>query len=331
MNQLVSRALKAYGLTVSTIDDPQKGYRNWSYAATLTSGERVNLIVYKEEPGIIERIKRTNAVGNYASAAGLPTRKTFDERILSLDGTRYAALYNYLPGTTIPWEGYTKHHIKLLGAAMGKLHHVLKSAHGFDKTHSVSAEYQEITKRMHIYFSQSGVKQALGDKLKLTLDPVIHEDFLKILKAAEQLPNQHMLHMDLVRGNVLFDEAVPSNPLTDGPVSLTGILDFEKTAYGHPVFDLARTYAFLLVDCKYKQSGKIHKYFFKSGYVKRGGGAMPHITYREKDLLTELTNLFLLHDFYKFLRHNPYEYLTQNEHFVRTRDILIKRRLVEQL
>jgi hypothetical protein len=116
--------------------------------------------------------------------------------------------------------------------------------------------------------------------------------------------------MDFVRGNILFEGD-----------EISGILDFEKTASGHTVMDISRTLAFLLVDCKYKTIDKVIKYFLYSGYQKRG---------KNKDIGNDadrkiLVEMFLFYDLYKFLLHNPYEFLQQNEHYVRTKDILIGR------
>lgn len=115
--------------------------------------------------------------------------------------------------------------------------------------------------------------------------------------------------MDFVRGNILFED-------TD----ISGILDFEKTASGHTIVDIARTLAFLLVDCKYKPYDKVDKYFLYSGYQKRG---------RSKDIgndddRNQFVEMFLFYDLYKFLLHNPYESLRLNEHHVRTKDILVR-------
>jgi hypothetical protein len=60
-----------------------------------------------------------------------------------------------------------------------------------------------------------------------------------------------------------------------------------------------------------------------SGYDKRGQADLANT-----ELLEPLINLFLMYDFYKFLHHNPYESLKDNEHFVRTKLLLIKRRLL---
>lgn len=334
MDKTAAKAFAFYGLGVRRIGSPQKGYRNTSYKAELTDGRLVNLVIYKAEEGIAERIKRLNVVGNIADQTGLPTRHLVDTRILQLshsNGTRYAALYNYLPGSTIPWEGYTKHHIKLLGATMGKLHASLSSHQPHNMLHA-AREQAVINDQMEQYFTQTGVQKAMGNKLQLQpSQQYLFEDFKILLAACDKLPNQQPLHMDLVRGNILFDAASAKYDLQDGPIAVSGIIDFEKTSFGHPVFDLARTYAFLLVDCKYKMPDKIHKYFFVSGYQKRGGRPLPVIRYKNKDTLHELTNFFLLHDFYKFLRHNPYEFLGQNEHYLKTRDILVARGLLKTL
>jgi hypothetical protein len=136
--------------------------------------------------------------------------------------------------------------------------------------------------------------------------------------------------MDFVRSNILFDDTDTSNAL-----AITGILDFEKTAQGNPVFDIARTLAFLLVDCKYKPADKVRKYFLRSGYIKRGASTFQDIYITDHNgkvnVLEQLLDVFLMHDFYKFLRHNPYESLESNEHFMRTRDMLVQRGFVSRL
>lgn len=115
----------------------------------------------------------------------------------------------------------------------------------------------------------------------------------------------------------MFDEARPGDMLQLGNVAVSGILDLEKASYGHPVWDVARSLGFLLVDCP-KPADKIFRYFIQSGYRKRADQtiALP--------LLNEALNIFLIYDFYKFLRDNPYESLAQNHHYQGTRDILTK-------
>ena len=115
--------------------------------------------------------------------------------------------------------------------------------------------------------------------------------------------------MDFVRGNVLFEGS-----------EVVGILDFEKTAYGPVQYDVARTLAFLLVDCKYKDEAAVRRYFLQSGYTKRGAATLTYYP----TILETLIELFLIHDFYKFLRHNPYESLKDNEHFTRTVSVLAR-------
>ena|SRR5579862_918408 len=132
--------------------------------------------------------------------------------------------------------------------------------------------------------------------------------------------------MDFVRGNILFT----SSPTLE----ITGILDFEKAARGHPSFDIARTLAFLYVDCKYKEVDQVRRAFLLSGYHRYGRTPYRPVTVRTTlgpyDLLETLIDIFLLYDFYKFLRHNPYESLSINEHFVRTCQLLAERQLVER-
>ena len=323
--ELIARIARAYGLEPHAVAERQSGYRNHSYRITPTSGAQVNLIVYKREPGILARIRRANFVSDALAARGLPTRRTLGPvtKLQNNNYLRYAALYTYLPGATIPWEAYTRRHLKLLGATMSQMHANLAAITPPANFPEAATDYLEINARMRRYFADPEVISAATQKLGLSINFKLFGRLEGILTLCRRLPNQQILHMDFVRSNILF-AATPAGP------SVTGILDFEKTAHGHPVLDVARTLAFLLVDSKFKTEAQVRKYFLVSGYNKRGPRPFknPLITGR-LDLLEELINLFLMHDFYKFLRHNPYEFLLENEHFVRTRDLLIERRLLQ--
>jgi Ser/Thr protein kinase RdoA (MazF antagonist) len=314
--ETVRRILTVYGVRPVRFFDIEKGYRNENHPFITDDGQRLNLIIYKREPEILKRIQRANRVADALAAQGFPARQTYDARLIQLRaGTaiKYAGLYAYLPGQTIPWEAYTMAHIKQLGKTMGDMHQLM---HGLsaDDLPSVADEYLTITRRMQHYFSEPTVRQAMKTKLDITITPDLFDSYLRLLKNCQQLPNQQVLHMDFVRGNILFDSS-GSQP------AISGVLDFEKVAVGHPLFDIARTYAFLLVDCKYKTPAKVRKYFLQSGYGKHSRSPFALNDHNER-LLRRLTGLFLLYDFYKFLRHNPYESLHQNEHYRRTRELL---------
>jgi Ser/Thr protein kinase RdoA (MazF antagonist) len=318
-DSVVWKVLGYYGLQSGRLLPMQRGYRNESHPLELPDGSRANLILYKTEVGIVHRIRRANAVANYLAEQGMPARRTLDPRIVQLearDRTKYGALYAYLPGETIPWEAYTQAHLKALGQALGDMHYHLTEYSG-EPLPDAAEDYLAITGRMEGYFADPQVAKAMRQKLHLL--PAAHAvtRLRRVLRGCTRLPHQQALHMDFVRGNVLFA----------ADATITGILDFEKTAQGHPLFDLARTLAFLLVDCKYKQEAKVRKYFLESGYNKRGHGTFK-VTIQNTALLDRLTDLFLLHDFYKFLRHNPYESLHENEHYTRTAALLVRRGLL---
>jgi Ser/Thr protein kinase RdoA (MazF antagonist) len=324
MNQdAVARALDAYGIQPLFIHPAQKGYRNESFAVDTEDGQTLNIMFYKREAGIVERIKRANHIADIVASQGFPARQTWSKKILRLKAgayEKYASVYNYLPGHTIPWEAYNQDHIKLLGKTMSDMHAILASCDAPDLP-EVTDEYLAIVKRMRHYFAQAPVQRALADKLLLEIDMVVFDQFEQLLIGAKLLPGKQPLHMDFVRSNILFE----NEPEGDFKVRISGILDFEKTAYGHPIFDIARTLAFLLVDCKYKQADKVRKYFLGSGYIKRGEAMLAE---KHLGILDDLVSLFAYYDFYKFLRHNPYESLHDNEHFVRTVSMLIPARLV---
>lgn len=310
---LVTRILQQYGYEPSSIADAQSGYRSESFRVTLADETFINLIIYKREPEILLKIHNANRIGNYLTSQGLPIRHAIDPRIIRLgtDGTAaYGALYNYLPGETIPWEAYTRVHIKQLGCTLSMLHARVASQPRGDLP-LVTDEYDALYKRMQAYFTQAGVRSALRSKLHL--QPPILTPQLDLIRSHKNDAGQP-LHMDFVRGNILFK---PNS------AEITGIIDFEKVAWGPVVFDIARTLAFLLVDCKYKEPAKIRKYFLHSGYNKRGTAQ-----FREYAELERVIDIFLLHDFYKFLLHNPYESLRHNEHFRRTLAILLQRNLL---
>lgn len=323
---LVANVLRGYGLPYRQILEPQQGYRNRSFGVELDTGEFVNFILYKEELGILDVIRSAHRVSDYAAAQGLPCRQARGPiaRLTTRSGrTRYGALYNYLPGHTIPWEAYTKDHLKLLGKAMSDLHAALLPL-GCGDLPDAREVYAAIVGRMEHYFQDRGVRLAMRRKLRLTLPPDQFKRHCRTLDVCAALPGRQALHMDFVRGNVLFQDT-PGARQDEFKVAISGILDFEKTAFGHPLFDIARTLAFLLVDCKYKSAAKVRKYFLYSGYAKRGGAPWP----RQPQLLEALLDVFLLYDFYKFLRHNPYEALPNNNHFVRTKQLLAQRGLLQ--
>lgn len=309
--RILSRVLKQYGIKSVRIFEPQKGYRNEIWPIVTGNGDLINVTFFKREPDSLQRIHHADSVSEYLAKHGLPTRLRYDKRILQLHGKRgitNVGIYTYLPGETIPWEAYTMKHIKLLGRTMSDMHALLSKDIAVDNLPSVYEEYLAVIERMRRYFGHDDIVGALKEKLGLEVITTF-DIYEQLLHDCDSQLSKQPLHMDFVRGNILFEGD-----------RLTGVLDFEKTAMGAPVVDVARTLAFLLVDCKYKTEEKVRKYFLYSGYIKRGATK----TLGDTPTRERLVELFLLYDFYKFLRHNPYESLPDNEHFVRTRDILIR-------
>lgn len=330
-------ALKLYKVSASHIYPVQKGYRNQSFQILLQGQplhtpveQNLNLIIYKSEPGILARIKRADALSEHAFKAGLAVRHLYDKRIITLKSktkTSYARLYHYLPGETISWEAYTQKHIKLLGWAMSDLHSAIKTAQII--LPNAIKENQELLSRIQAYFANKNVQKAMRMKLGLNLQKNLIHTLQEVLSESNKLPAQS-IHLDLVRGNILFENA-KSNPAagwTINNLTLSGLIDFEKSAKGPLILDFARTYAFLLVDCVNKPPEKIFKYLIHSGYNKRGGS---HINFSEqsKRLFNYLVTFYLLHDFYKFLLHNPYESLKDNHHYQRTKTILLSKNVLK--
>jgi hypothetical protein len=220
--------------------------------------------------------------------------------------------------------------------AMSDMHAVLSDVTvAWPDKCDVVAESQTLLGRMETYFNDPDVMLALRDKLDITIYTSSIAEIRQLINVFENLPSRQPLHMDMVRGNVLFAPTGTDDVWQIGDIALTGVIDFEKTTIGHPLFDIARTLAFLLVDCSSKNETKILKYFLTSGYNKRGHATYdPHATIRgisHAQLLDGLIAFFLLHDLYKFLRHTPYESLPDNHHYIRTRNILIGHAMVRYL
>lgn len=325
---VLRRALNFYGLTYNSTLDIISGYRNTSHLVDTNRGPR-NLVLYKNERGIKVTICRVNDIGAFLYRRDLPVRAPSDLRILRLSGrgtARYASLYPMIPGDTIAWEMYSMKHIKLLGWAMGDMHAALVEYGG--ALPDVIEEYVAIVERMKLYVARPGVETAMRDKLGLAINLAQIDAMISLLGTLRQLPAQ-ALHVDFVRGNILFGSNMTCRHSL-GSTCLTGILDLEKAARGPVVMDAARTLAFLYVDCASKTPEKIFKYFVVSGYNKRSAArletAQDTIT-----LLDQLITMFLTYDFYKFLRDNPYESLANNHHFIRTRDMLVTRKVLQYI
>ncbi len=311
-----------YGRTVTAYQGVDSGYRNTSHFFKSADGEQLNFILYKNEPEIVDLIKRTNALSVHLVVTGLPVRSPVDSRIIKV-GNRYGSLYGYLDGHTIPWEAYTMKHIKLLGYGLARFHEAARSYIG--NLPDIELVYLDIYSRMEQYFTDTDVRVAMEQKLALG---ITLPDYRRLLEHACILGNRTTLHMDFVRSNLLFDHADSTSELSVETLALSGILDLEKAARGNVVFDIARTLAFLIVDCN-KLESKIRKYFLDSGYIKRGNSDLRPIYFEGVDMLEQLIDMFLVYDLYKLLCQNPYESLVDNHHFIRTRDILKRRKVVQ--
>ena len=334
--RVVGEVVVQFGLSVRNVSQPQKGYRNESYALTLSDGQTVNLLFYKREAGMVERIRQADSFSQLAATAGYPVRDRYDSRTMQLRtsrGVSYAAVYTYLPGTTIPWEAYSRRHIKLLGWVMSDLHALGNNSPVPHEQTVVPCEMAPMVARMTTYFYDAGVMRAMHQTLGVALSPLAPARLERLLAAVGSIKAVTRLHMDLVRGNVLFAPSQSADRWQLKGLAVSGVIDFEKASVGPPIVDMARSLAFLMVDCPFYDEPSIERYFIQSGYMKRGASQFDATTeidgYTYRQLLHGLVGLFLLYDFYKFLRHTPYESLADNHHYIRTRDILLYRGMLQ--
>lgn len=217
---------------------------------------------------------------------------------------RLVTLYNYCGGVTIPWEAYTRRHIKSLGMSMLRMHEIWARYRACNKIYDWSTYFEVDSRRMLAYFTRNS--SYIQKKLSICIDVREINQIIKNIRLMNKnsLLNSswQFIHCDFVRGNLLF-----STEKEKDIYPITGILDFEKMLFGPVEVDVARTLAFLYVDCKYKKKDEVENYF-SQGYVKK----------IDKVYLELLIKYFLWRDLWKLLACNPYESLLDNEHYLRT-------------
>ncbi len=318
-----------YGFEVLKITKLDGGFRNSCFKIDCET-ESFVFIIYKAEKNIKSTIINAHFTTEYLSDNGFPVRvpiktKSGEEvsEITWGGGRHFAALYNFLEGVTIPWEAYTRRHIKSIGKTLSDMHFYLRDVDIPDNVR-LPDWYLDTIKEVDLmkkYFKE--VEPWIEKKLKVKLNwtkLIKLYDFIKSIKQQ----NFCILHYDFVRGNILFSRKLDKK-LDIYPIC--GILDFEKVCVGPKIADIARTLAFLIIDCKYKDESTVRRRFLKSGYIKRGKSKFS-VTKKELD---NLIQYFWLRDFWKFLVHNPYEYLHMNEHYKRTIKSLINVNLVKDI
>jgi Ser/Thr protein kinase RdoA (MazF antagonist) len=355
---------KKYDLETLGIERLQGGFRNICYKISTSKKDYV-LIVYKKEKGISNTINNAHFVAEYLASKNFPARIPEESlnhekyfKVKFADGYHCVALYKHLPGETIPWEAYTRRHLKTIGKTLSDIHKCLREipvtppeadpaqrgntqlSNNDQIPITQLQKWEEVTRKemneMSKYFKK--VEPWINKKLRVYLewgnienvfDEIKSEwriaipPLLKLRRTGSEQRGAisdklNILHYDFVRGNILFSDKLDRD-LDIFPI--TGILDFEKVCLGPEIADIARTLAFLIVDCKFKNEKTIRKRFLVSGYEKRGKNSLPFKSITSKSLEI-LLKFFWLRDFWKLLTYNPYESLCLNEHYKRTRDRL---------
>jgi len=345
-----------YNLKPRCVTKLDGGFRNQCFRIFTNEKKQYVCIIYKSERGIDKLISNAHIVADFLKTEKFPVRYPIqtlrgEDFIKHKDGgkVRRIAVYNYLPGRTIPWEAYTRRHLKSMGKTLSDIHYTL-SQHRGDKSQSKKSlnrkstiphsrkrsesiieklpKWWRITRKeiedMLEYFNR--VEPWIEKKLKVKLDwDSVKAVLGDLVEDCRQFPSG-VLHYDFTRGNIVFSSKL-NEKLDVYPI--VGILDLEKVCYGPMIADIARTLAFLMVDCKYKDEQTVRKRFLQSGYQKRGNTKLAFDTefYR---VLDRLIAFFWLRDFWKFLEHNPYEYLYMNEHYLRTKNLLLKVNLLTE-
>lgn len=347
IEEFISRKLGNIQILYSEI---KGGYRNLSIPVLIENKSKLNIILYKTTEKTLENIRQIHQIARVLHHHKFPCRYSIDNKIYCTSNKSrkyYFAIYNYIEGNTKDWQMFTKRDLKHVGRLMAKMHMIFKREGeqslapaklssskslpssqtcfkrggelrcGISNIEDISTRNIRLINLMRKYFNDQNVLGAIQEKLKLKIDNEKLQELFNFvsdyrplqspLVTASPRKQVTILHMDFVRGNIIFKDK-----------KINGIIDFEKVAVGDIHFDLARTFAFFLVDLSHKTYQEIYEQFILKGYFSNIQIEIDH------DLFENLINFYLIYDFYKFLKHNPYEYLEENYHYRRTREILIQ-------
>jgi Ser/Thr protein kinase RdoA (MazF antagonist) len=338
-------------IEIAKIDE---GYmNNCIIIRLLPQNQRLVIIIYNtnrySEEKSQNRIKNAYMAARVLNRNSIPVRiplktatsppKDFIEINVTDQKTTILGVYNYLPGQTVPWESYTRRHLRAVGLYMRRIHHIWQQEdpNKYPFLPKWTDYIRNDSQKLFKYFKKN--QQYIKKKLDIEIDL----DFIKTLK--KQITNSplhqphlnQLVHQDLVRGNILFGSMKKKNIYP-----IHGIIDFEKILIANPITDLARTLSFLFVDCKYKTIPEIKKYFLDQGYFafetihnqkfpnapKQSKLKQETVTKeKNKKLLTELPPFrhikhfmlyFWVRDLWKLLSRNPYQDLMHNFHYKQT-------------
>ncbi len=301
----------------------QQGYMNnvYKFSCTDKNSEKKDYIVIfynKNRYNSTQArafLEEVNAVTRFLSTSGFDCRTSIElegQHLKVIEGGRFMAIYNYLPGWTIAWESYTRRHLRSLGMQMKRMHELLSIYTERNEIKNIAkwGDYLVLdSARMREYFldNKESIKRKLG--YSINFDQI--DKLVKSMHSSSKKDKyQQLIHMDFVRGNILFRDRKEEEIY-----EITGVLDFEKMLVGQVEIDVARTYAFLIIDCKYKSHDEINNYFMTEVGV-------------EFYAITHFVNYFWMRDLWKHLQCNPYESLCENEHYIRLVSELKKERLI---
>lgn len=312
------------------IKEYKQGYMNYVLNISTKKGQIFTgvLFNYNRYNGDFAKkmLENINICANYLTRFNIPVRKALLNKsgktisIINLNQKqRFFTLYKYLEGNTISWEAYTRRHLRSMGQTLALIHNKWTNFNGNISYIPKWEEYFNIDSiNLMNYFDTNYIHIAkkLGIKLNADYIKLLINNIKKISKSSKL--KKQLIHCDFVRGNILFDNIKYKNIY-----KITGVLDFEKTLIGPIEFDICRTIAFLLVDCKYKSYKEIFYYFLQDGYFKGKNISINPETFQY------LIRYFITRDLWKFLQCNPYENLYLNYHFNKTVKLLKNLNLLE--
>ncbi len=191
-----------------------EGFFIWQLSAKPLDSERYLLLEKLAE----HMGQRGIATRHLAAPATIP---------LTQSGFRWMAVYRGVAGQSIPWSDYSKRQIISATKYLAEIHEAGRSFAGRNSLVPLGARLDRWPeKAAAAEWPGYKVNQAALTQIKTRLTALSHD------QAASTV-----LHGDFGRANIIFQEE-----------SVSGVVDFDRAVFGHPLFDLGRFTSYLLLD-----------------------------------------------------------------------------------
>lgn len=172
-----------------------------------------------------ERRELLEKLAGHMESRGIATRHLVTPSVIQLDRSafRWMAVYHGVAGRSIPWSDYSEPQIISAVRYLARIHEAGRSFAGRNSLARISEAFRPV-------------------KIPAVPGYRVNQDALNNIKTRLRARNSDqatatVLHGDFGRANIIFQEE-----------SVSGVVDFDRAVFGHPLFDLGRFTSYLLLD-----------------------------------------------------------------------------------